>query len=79
MRSFTIVERARRTAPFLAHSHFLVDGHPEASIPELTGSLIGWHATDPATPYLSLWARLPGFTIAIWMQNSTESVRWTSN
>ena len=26
--------------------------------------LVGLHATDPATPYLSLWARLPGFTVA---------------
>ena len=24
----------------------------------------GLHATDPATPYLSLWARLPGFAVA---------------
>ena len=26
--------------------------------------LVGLHATDPATPYLSLWARLPGFSVA---------------
>jgi hypothetical protein len=26
--------------------------------------LIGLHATDPATPYLTLWARLPGFAVA---------------
>ena len=25
---------------------------------------MGLHATDPATPYLSLWARLPGVTVA---------------
>lgn len=30
----------------------------------MTASLIGWHATDPTTPYLSLWARRAGFTIA---------------
>lgn len=28
------------------------------------GDLIGLHTTDPATPYLSLWARLPGFDVA---------------
>ena len=26
--------------------------------------LVGLHATDPATPYLSLWSRLPAFTVA---------------
>ncbi len=26
--------------------------------------MVGWHATDPATPYLSLWGRIPGFTVA---------------
>ena len=25
---------------------------------------MGLHATDPATPYLSLWARVPGFRVA---------------
>ena len=29
----------------------------------MTTDLVGLHATDPATPYLSLWARLPGFTV----------------
>lgn len=28
------------------------------------GDLVGLHATDPATPYVSLWARLPNFSIA---------------
>ena len=26
--------------------------------------LVGLHATDPATPYLSLWARMPAFAVA---------------
>jgi hypothetical protein len=30
---------------------------------DVVSGLIGLHATDPATPYLSLWARLPGFTV----------------
>lgn len=31
---------------------------------EVTAQLLGLHATDPATPYLSLWARIPGFATA---------------
>jgi hypothetical protein len=34
------------------------------SITSITTGLIGLHATDPATPYLSLWARSPGFVTA---------------
>lgn len=30
----------------------------------MAGRVVGLHATDPATPYLSVWARLPGFTVA---------------
>ncbi|AFM17365.1 Protein of unknown function (DUF1006) [Mycolicibacterium chubuense NBB4] len=33
------------------------------SVAAMTGELIGLHATDPATPYLTLWARMPGFTV----------------
>lgn len=29
----------------------------------MTAALVGWHATDPTTPYLSLWARRPDFTV----------------
>ena len=29
----------------------------------MTTALVGLHATDPATPYLSLWARIPGFQV----------------
>jgi hypothetical protein len=60
VRSFTVAERRAR----LAQRHFLAGVDAGAAIPDLTGALIGWHATDPATPYLSLWARLADFTIA---------------
>jgi len=33
-------------------------------ITQVIGGLVGLHATDPATPYLSLWARCPGFMTA---------------
>ena len=57
MRSFTVAERRAR----LARRHFLEPVRRPRST-TLTGTLVGLHATDPATPYLSLWARLPGFS-----------------
>src|SRR5215218_5660506 len=58
MRSFTVEERRAR----LARRHFLAG--PAQTPVGVTGDVIGLHSTDPATPYLSLWARLPGFTVA---------------
>ena len=40
--------------------------------------LVGLHATDPATPYLSLWARLPGFTVADLDTALTSDAAWSS-
>ncbi|ORB26190.1 winged helix DNA-binding domain-containing protein [Mycolicibacterium parafortuitum] len=61
MRSFSTDERRAR----LARRHHLAPGaDPAASIGAVTAGLVGLHATDPSTPYLSLWARLPGFTTA---------------
>jgi hypothetical protein len=61
MRSFTVDERRAR----LARRHFLSahsDG-PARSSGHVAGDVVGLHATDPATPYLSLWARVPGFIV----------------
>jgi hypothetical protein len=58
MRSFTVAERRAR----LARRHFLPVRAD--SIDGVVADLVGLHATDPATPYLSLWARLPGFAVA---------------
>jgi Winged helix DNA-binding domain len=57
VREFTAVERRRRliSRQFLS----LTD-----SITHVTAKLVGLHATDPATPFLSLWARCPGFVAA---------------
>jgi hypothetical protein len=54
---FTADERRRRliSRQFLS----LTD-----SITHVTARLVGLHATDPATPLLSLWARCPGFVAA---------------
>ena len=59
MRIFAVAERRNR----LARRHFLSESGPH-SLPRITGGLIGLHGTDPATPYLSLWARCPGFATA---------------
>jgi hypothetical protein len=58
MRSFTVDERRAR----LARRHFL--NAPARTPAHVAGDVVGLHATDPATPYLSLWARVPGFATA---------------
>ncbi len=61
MHTVTVEQRRAR----LARRHLLA-GSPHAvdSVSDVTRRLVGLHATDPATPHLSLWARLPGFTPA---------------
>jgi hypothetical protein len=39
--------------------HFLA--RPAASVDEVAGGLVGLHSSDPATVYLSAWARVAGF------------------
>ncbi len=58
MRSFSTAERRAR----LARRHFL--SQPTASVADAAQTFLGLYATDPATPYLSLWARVPGFAVA---------------
>jgi Winged helix DNA-binding domain len=60
VRSFTIGERRAR----LARRSFLTEEAPGDSVQAITAAMVGLHATDPATPYLSLWARTPGFAVA---------------
>lgn len=60
MRAFTIAERRNR----LARRHFLTPETATEPITRIAATLIGLHATDPATPYLSLWARSSPFTVA---------------
>jgi Winged helix DNA-binding domain len=59
VRSFTVDERRAR----LARRHLLTAAPATGSIAEVTSQLVGLHATDPATPYLSLLARMPGFQV----------------
>jgi hypothetical protein len=60
MRSFSPDERRAR----LARRHHLAAGANEpVSVDAVTARMVGLHATDPATPYLSLWARMPDVTV----------------
>ena len=58
MRSFTVEERRTR----LARRHFLAEP-TDRPVDDVSSSFVGLHATDPATPYLSLWARRTDFRI----------------
>lgn len=60
----TITDRQRRAR--LAHRHGLTRRSPSdpPAVVSLTEALVGWHATDPATPFLSARARLDGFSVA---------------
>lgn len=59
MRSFTVEERRAR----LARRHLLAEPI-ELDPAVVAGRFVGLHATDPATPYLTLWARVPRFRVA---------------
>jgi Winged helix DNA-binding domain len=59
VRSFSVEERRSR----LARRHFLAEASDQ-HLADVTHRLIGLHATDPASPYLSLWARVAGFEVA---------------
>lgn len=58
LRSFTVQERRAR----LARRHFLAEP-TDLTVAGLARTFVGLHATDPATPYLSLWARRNGFGV----------------
>lgn len=52
-------ERRRR----LAVRHRLAPGHRASSVEAAAASVVCLHATDPATVYLSAWARMEDFTV----------------
>ena len=59
MRSFTLAERRAR----LGRRHLLTAPGDEP-IAATARRFVGLHATDPATPYLTLWARRDDFAVA---------------
>jgi Winged helix DNA-binding domain len=46
----------------LARRHRLAPGHKAPDVTEAAGSVVCLHGTDPATIYLSAWARVDGMT-----------------
>lgn len=60
MRTIDVRERRAR----LARRHLLAPEGGGASVEAATEALVGLHATDPSTVYLSARARVPGFTVA---------------
>lgn len=58
MRTFDALERRAR----LAVRHHLSPAHRAADVLEATDGVVCLHATDPATVYLSAWARVDGLT-----------------
>jgi len=58
MRTVTLAERRAR----LAHRHRLVE--PAADPVDVVKALVAVHSSDPITVYLSMWSRIPGFSVA---------------
>lgn len=59
MRSFDVPERRAR----LSRRHHLAPGHRATSVLDVADGLVCLHATEQATVYLSVWARLDGLTV----------------
>ncbi len=59
MRTIDVGERRAR----LARRHRLAPGHRAGDVEEATERMVCLHATDPATVYLSAWARVDGMTV----------------
>jgi hypothetical protein len=59
VRTIDIAERRAR----LARRHRMAAGHRAGDVEEAAESMVCLHATDPATVYLSAWARVDGMTV----------------
>jgi Winged helix DNA-binding domain len=60
MRSIDVAERRAR----MARRHHLAPGESAGDVVEAARSLVCLHGTDPATVYLSAWARVEAMTVA---------------
>jgi Winged helix DNA-binding domain len=60
MRKVDVAERRAR----LARRHRLAPGHRASDVVEAAKSMVALHGTDPASVYLSAWARVDDMTVA---------------
>jgi hypothetical protein len=60
VRRIEVAERRARLAP----RHRLAPGHRAGEVVDAARSMVCLHATDPATVYLSAWARVDGMTVS---------------
>jgi hypothetical protein len=60
MRAFAVAERRAR----LSRRHHLSPAHRASGVVAASDGVVCLHATDPATVYLSAWARVDGLSIA---------------
>lgn len=60
MRKIDVAERRAR----LARRHRLAPAHRAADVVEAAGSMVCLHGTDPATVYLSAWARVGRMSVS---------------
>jgi Winged helix DNA-binding domain len=59
MRTFDVTERRAR----LSQRHHLSPAHRATDVLAASDGVVCLHATDPATVYLSAWARIDGFSV----------------
>jgi len=60
VRSIDVAERRAR----LARRHRLAAGHRALDVVDATRSMVGLHATDPSTVFLSAWARVADMSVS---------------
>lgn len=60
MHTVSVAERRAR----LARRHLLAPGCRAADVESAAAAMVGLHGTDPATVYLSAWARVDSMTVA---------------
>ena len=64
-----LILKAPRVNGYLAHKQHLLPASHLTDVVQVTRDVVALHATSAAGPYLSLWARVPGFQRA-WLDDA---------